>query len=496
MDVVTLGMAKAAAAKKYTPTADSFGIQRVRDIGVRDRQNSAADARIAYEDSPSFVETWADLTAWSTTTQTQVSGGRLYSTGSGGAASGINHSYALATGEEARIVVDYQHIAGGSGGVMIGFSKDAAGAVPMSAGGNIRAFYFTGVSLYQYAGGTQGAAFTTALSGTTNWTITLVADANYVTLTAVTADAGGMEYNLKYARGGAAWPVNNIALFNSDSRALTGSSIGKIGARRSSFATVTPRTGIEGARNTVVWTSIDTVIGARFAFPPVFDSRKPLPVVMLFHGNGSDELHWVTNSNGKAVATAFLNAGYIVVSAANTANVSTWGAQAGLDAYFKAYKYLLAHFPVGSVVFYGNSMGGIESLLTLAERRIPCVAWIGTVPTANLAAQHANASFTSTIRTAYGIAGDGSDYAAKTAGHDPVLMPGYAFRGVPMWALIATLDPAVPPATNWDVFSAIVAPYAAEMVRLDFVTSDHSTTQIASNAAAMVAFADKYAKIG
>lgn len=488
----TPGYSQAQADAKFAAAADSFSINRVRDLGVRDRQNSTADARIAYEDSGSFVETWADLTAWSANA-VQVSAGRLYANSSTGATAGINHSWVLAAGEETRVVVDYQHIAGGSGGVMIGFSKDAAGAVPLTAGGNIRAFYFTGTSLYQYAGGTQGAAFTTALSGTTNWTITLSVDANYVMLSAVTADAGGLEYNLRYNRTG--WPVNNIALFNSDARNLTGSSIGKVGARRS-FATVTPRTGIEGARPTVVWTSIDTVIGARYALPAVYDSRKPLPVVMLFHGNGSDELHWVTNSNGKAVASAFLNAGYIVVSAANTANVSTWGAQAGLDAYFKAYKYLLAHFPVGSVVFYGNSMGGIESLLTLAERRIPCVAWIGTVPTANLAAQHANASFTSTIRTAYGIAADDSDYATKTAGHDPVLMPGYAFRGVPMWALIATGDTAVPPATNWDVFEDIVSPYAAEMVRLDFATSDHSTTQIASNTAAMVAFADKYAKIG
>jgi hypothetical protein len=89
------------------------------------------------------------------------------------------------------------------------------------------------------------------------------------------------------------------------------------------------------------------------------------------------------------------------------------------------------HRPI-VIVTYGNSMGGLESLLTLAERRIPCIlASLVTVPVTNLAASHADAVSTTTIRTAYGMASDGSDYAAKTSGHDPLLMKGWQFRGLP-----------------------------------------------------------------
>lgn len=91
-------------------------------------------------------------------------------------------------------------------------------------------------------------------------------------------------------------------------------------------------------------------------------------------------------------------------------------------------------------------MGGIESLLTVAERRIPgIVAWIGIVPTENLAGCYANPLFSAIIRDANGIAVDGSDYAAKMVGHDPVLKSGPGFRGIAMWALVANGRPVCNP---------------------------------------------------
>jgi pimeloyl-ACP methyl ester carboxylesterase len=309
-------------------------------------------------------------------------------------------------------------------------------------------------------------------------------------MTAVLSTDTTVEYRSKFARN----TVNNIAVFNSDSRNLTGHSVGKIGVRKATV-TVTPRTGLEGLAPSPNWTTVGNA-NMRVALPTTYDSRKPAPVVMMFHGNGSNETHFADHVAGKAVANAFLAAGYIVVSAANGPNVSTWGAQAGLDAYYTAYQYVRDHYAIGPVVFYGNSMGGIESLLTLAERRIPgVVAWVGTVPVCNLSANYVGALnaqlFKPTIATAYGIAGDGSDYAAKTVGHDPVLKAGSAFRGVPMWVLVATDDVAVIPSENFDLFQPIVAPYAAELVRVN-ATGGHSTGAIASNAAAMVAFANKY----
>lgn len=133
-------------------------------------------------------------------------------------------------------------------------------------------------------------------------------------------------------------------------------------------------------------------------------------------------------------------------------------------------------------------MGNTEALLTLSQGRVPgVVAYIGTVPAVNLAAAYANAAFTASIKTAYGIASDGSDYAAKTAGHDPALLDPRLFKRVPMWALVATDDTAL----KWTPFAARVAAYQGEVITVP-TTGGHSTSQIAAHAADMRAFAAAY----
>ena len=98
------------------------------------------------------------------------------------------------------------------------------------------------------------------------------------------------------------------------------------------------------------------------------------------------------------------------------------------------------------------------------------------------------------IRLAYGIASDGSDYAAKTAGHDPILLDPRVFGGVPMYVVVATDEEALDQSRHWDVFAPRVAPYSPAMKRLN-ITGGHSTTAIAGNAASMVDFAKKYAPV-
>jgi hypothetical protein len=201
---------------------------------------------------------------------------------------------------------------------------------------------------------------------------------------------------------------------------------------------------------------------------------------MMFHGNGSDELHWTTNTNGKAIADAFLAAGFIIIAAANTGGVSTWGADAGLNAYTNAYRYARDHYNLGGIVFYANSMGSIESLNVLARDAIPGVAaWAGTVPTFDLAENHANSLFTAVIDGAYG-----GDYATNAAGHDPALMDPLAFRGIPMWMLVATDDAAVTPGPNGlALYAAIEKTNPRTKIE---VTGNHSTPQIAASASMIV----------
>ena len=184
-------------------------------------------------------------------------------------------------------------------------------------------------------------------------------------------------------------------------------------------------------------------------------------------------------------------------SARYVPNGSTWGAQASLDTYQALYTYLQSEFPIGPVVFYANSMGGIESLLCLAENRIgSVVGWIGHSPTYSLAANYAApVGFTALINRAYGVTGLYPEtYSVKTSGHDPALMPASAFRGVPMAIYAATDDVSVSKRDNADALYAKVYGRAAEVYSAAGITGGHSfsTSLVASS---MVAHAKRWAGI-
>jgi len=70
-----------------------------------------------------------------------------------------------------------------------------------------------------------------------------------------------------------------------------------------------------------------------------------------------------------------------------------------------------------------------------------------TDPTFDLRQRYDNGR-ASEIRAAYGIAADGSDYAAKTAGYDPALRSPADFKGVPIWSTYSTLDTSVPASSH------------------------------------------------
>lgn len=475
--------------------ADTFKLRSLTDLAASERQKSVASARVAWEDSAAFNERWANFTNWTlgAASNLQISAGAVFANG-GGANAGANHAWALGTTGVGRATFIINKVAGStnSGGVIVGVTSGTAGAAPTAGGGNARGLYFRPSSVVQSV---DSGTFTDLAGGLSAGLhkIVLVADATYLTITVRRQD-GTLEYRARWARAG--FSIQNLYIFNSDANLLTGSSIGPVSTRDSTASAAAGfRAGLEDVQSDAQWTAVGST-NIRVALPQGYDSRRPLPVVMAFHGNGSNALHFADHPAGQGVANAFLAAGYAVVSADNSGNVSTWGAQAGLDAYYTAYKYMRDNYPLGPIVFYGNSMGGLESLLTLAERRIPgVVAWVGTVPVCNLGANYVGASnaqlFKTTIATAYGIAGDGSDYAAKTAGHDPIVKSGTAFRGLPMWVLVATDDVSVIPSENFDLLQSIVAPYAPELVRVN-ATGGHSTTAIAANAAAMVTFANKY----
>lgn len=459
---------------------------------VSDQLFSASSALRDYNDNSAFVEQFSNLTAWTLagTPGIQVSGGDAFATNpSQGGGSGANKAFALAAGENLRAVFIVNHILdGSSGGVVVGVSSDTAGGTPSNAAGAAFGLYFNcyGSKIQQCSSGVFSDIAGSPASVTGQYVVTVTVDQQWISVVARLV-GGTSEIRARRARAG--FTVNNLYMFISDSRNTAGDSVKAVGARKQ-FGSIAPRTDIEGVGQTTHWSG-DGTNNFKLILPSSYDSRVPVPVVVMFHGNGSDENRFSDNGNGVAASSALLSAGYAVISCTYAANTSTWGADASINAYVAAYRFFRDRYALGPVLFYGNSMGALESLLALNDGRIPGVCgWAATHPATNLAAAYADrfsVGFTSLIRTAYGIASDGSDYASKTAGHDPNLLNfGTAFRGVPKWILYSTDDAAVDQSLNAVSFISRAAA-VGEAVQSQTTTGGHSAS-ISSFTASLVAF--------
>lgn len=465
--------------------------QQVQSRAIQDSIASVNKSRVKYDDtSPSiFIDDWKDLSQWVMpgTPGVQVSGNKLYSTGSGGAASGANHAYQLASGENLRAVFNINlPSAPSSGGVVVGISKDSPGAVPAAGGGSAYGVYLSSGGLQIMDSGavkapTEGKTMTAG-----DYIASVIVDDVYITVSAVKTD-GSIEVSDRKLRS--SFQVNNLYVFNSDSRGLAGVSVTKAAARKG-VQTISPRVGVEGITKSIHWTG-DGTQSFRIYLPKDYDSRLPSPVAICFHGNGSDETFWSTNTNMKSMQKALVDAGYIVLACSLNASKTTWGNAASTNAYYQAYKFLKNNYAIGPVVIYANSMGGIESLNALSENKIPCSAWIGTVPTFSLLNNYQNALFTGVIKAAYGVSSDGSDYAVKTAGRDPALMNPLSFRCVPMMILAPPDDTSVSKTENADRLADAVKGTALEVVKVDVPSGGHSFS-IEPYKQQMIDFFNKY----
>lgn len=478
MASVAANSSSAFASQLFANVANSRA--RLASRAGYDAARSNGFAQAGQASATAFTEAWADTSAWAGA-GVQVSAGKLFGTTGGG---GIGHSFRVAPGVLARVTFTLDWVANGTSGqgILIGFARNTVGGSVPGGGSQSRGLYFrsTGTlgAIHGIDNGTQdGTALFQGFSNST-WVITATVDENWYSLVAV-CPATNDRVVRRFARDDSTFPLNNLTIMMNDSRGLSGSAIRPITeARIGALATGVTTAGAVGGH----WSSVDGD-NIMILTPSTYDSRRPSPVAVLFHGNGSDETYWNTIFNGKAIANAFLAAGFIVVSAANTGAVSTWGSDSGLDPYTRAYQYTRDHYNTGAVVFYANSMGGIESLNVLARDAIPGVAaWVGTVPTYNLAENHSNALFTATIDAAYG-----GNFAVNAQGHDPAVMSPLSFRGIPMWMMIATDDTTVTPSANGYALYAAVA-QTNPIVKVE-VTGGHVTGQIATQAPTMASWA-------
>jgi hypothetical protein len=469
--------------------ANLYGLQARANA---DQYASLAASRTGYEDTASsiFTEAWASASAnWvQGANPCQVSGGVLYAGATQGGGSGQNKSVALAGSENLRAVFTVNLVTGGSsGGLAIGVSSAAAGVAPGAGGADAFGLYFRSFNAIpqQVSAGsfTELTGQNAFAAGT--YIVTVTVDQTYISVAAARTDGTGEIYTRRLRAG---FNVNNLYVFNSDTRQLTGHGVGVCSSRKG-LQTITPRTFGEGVTKTVSWSGDGTNSWMVF-LPAGYDSRRPLPVVMCFHGSGTDETAWISNGNYSALQRACVNAGYIVVSCSLNASKTTWGNAASTNAYYAAYKYLRDNYAIGPVAIFANSMGGIESLNALAANKIPgVVAWVGTAATTNLLDNYNNTTFTSSITASYGISGD---YEVKTLGKDPQLLPEYSFRQIPMLFITPTDDAAISSPNNALTFIPKMQA-VCPLVTSTLTTGGHSFA-IGPFLSQITSFFDAYAK--
>lgn len=180
--------------------------------------------------------------------------------------------------------------------------------------------------------------------------------------------------------------------------------------------------------------------------------------VVYHHGVGEDHTAITSDTLKADVVDRLLADGYIV--AGSNAAGENWGNQASLDAYAALQALLVADYAPTKTAIFSQSMGGCSGLLTAASGGF--AAWFGIYPVCSLAAMYAAGGFAGAIRTAFGIAGDGSDYASKTAGYDPALKSAALFNQLPMRFWASAADTVVGKTTNTDAMKTLVAASKAE----------------------------------
>lgn len=428
-----------------------------------------------WSDQAVYSDNFTNLTGWtgSSGTVLQVSGNKVYSNRQTTLA-GMSHAISCGTTGLFRVCTQIAVIdLGGSysGGTFVGINSGTAGSAPAAGLTDSFGVYFSYNAVRIMTDGVLTAVdnATTPKAGIYN--VTIVGDATYTSIVARHTDGSiGYEYSIRLGRTAKA--CNNVVIFNSDARLLSGNYIYTMAIGVGSNATVNSL--YEGLFPSVVWSG-DGTNNYRIVSPVGYDSRKTKPAVILFHGNGSNEKTWATNTNYYAISKALVDAGFIVLSASYGASGSTWGNTYAQAAYYAAYRYLLLNYNISSVSVVANSMGGVEFFNTVSTGNlgVPC-SFVGTSTTANLAACYASPTLTSSIQGAYGIAVDGSDYATKTAGYDPILKRPDLFLGIPQLWLCASDDTIVPPTTNRDLMVKLARISTSKISQVDGITGGHS----------------------
>ena len=205
----------------------------------------------------------------------------------------------------------------------------------------------------------------------------------------------------------------------------------------------------------MAYSTVDTTAGGQTIKILVPDNYVSSAVV-YHHGVGETAASLTGDSLKAGILTRLLSEGYLVASSDAAGN--NWGNQAGLDAYSALQAYLVTNYAPSKTAIFSQSMGGCTGLLTAANGFAGLCAWFGVYPICSLSALFASnaGTYAWQIRDAFGIASNGSDYAAKTAGFDPLLRSASQFAGLPMRFWASAADSVVVKVSNSDAMCTLV----------------------------------------
>jgi hypothetical protein len=198
-------------------------------------------------------------------------------------------------------------------------------------------------------------------------------------------------------------------------------------------------------------------------FPGNYPTAKPSPLVIYHGGNNETYASPRVDALKAALIQSLLDNGYIV--AASNAHGNNWGNQNALNDYGELYGYVRTCLQVSRTVLLSQSMGGCSGLMVAARKTFGIKGWAGIFPVCNLRRMYDNnygGLFTGQIKTAYGVAADGADYATKTAGWDPVLRPATDYAGLRMRFYASPSDTVVEKAYHTDPLVTLVTGQATE----------------------------------
>lgn len=177
--------------------------------------------------------------------------------------------------------------------------------------------------------------------------------------------------------------------------------------------------------------------GNRIYLPDNYDDSTPIPLVLFFDGVGSTG--GVEPPSVRSAYDVLKSAG--IAYCKSRAHGSSYGSPDCMLDYLELYQKACEIAPIGAVILYGNSMGGIAAQNALLTNTIQSVSGLYLVDSTYDLYQRYTNGRQSEINAAYNCTP--ATYAEKTAGYDPALRHWSEYRGLPIHIRASSLDTSV-----------------------------------------------------